>query len=124
MASSLSDFRYQCTPCVAGRVRAPILARRLADMARPAKGLQVLRIPRVAARAQRDDVIALVPVPPALPAAPAVAVEHGPPHPSPSAPVKCVVVLGAAPGHLKGLFASGKSAKFDRRCAALSRNEP
>ena len=87
-------------PAVPFRVRAPILPRGFFEMAPPAKGLQVLGIVGRPATVQRPDVIAFEPTRPAAQSAPvAIAAEHQPPKPRPSAPVELGVKPGAASGH-------------------------
>ena len=92
MASSLSDFRYQCAPCVAGRVRVSVLGRGLADMTSTAKALQVVECVGSAAAVQRADMVNLVPVGTARLTPPAVAVERAPADRRPASPIQRVVV--------------------------------
>ena len=102
MSSSLSDFRYQCAPCVAGRVRARVLGGRLGDVAPAAPGGEPVERVGVLVRVdvQRDNVIALEPAgPPAIDAAKAVASEYRAPHPRPPMAVKYRMISRATIRH-------------------------
>ena len=57
--SRVSEFRYQCTPRLTGRVRAvPVVGARLCDVAPAAQGLKVRPVVWIAALVLRDHVIA------------------------------------------------------------------